>query len=240
MTGISSYYSQAFKTPTIQNVNINPDIKPERIEVAEFETGYRLNDNMILTANVFYTKIKDLIAYYEWEVDGEYWDDYQNYPNTGTSGFEVDYKFKGKWGYLNASYSYYIANSNADVESYIVDGKEKLFQAFPAHKFATNAHIKLVKNLYFNPSLLFFSEKFYYEYDADWENLILNKVENVILANVNLTYENLFTKGLDLGAGVYNIANSSDAFVQPYNGGGYPIPAMGTEFNFNLKYRFGF
>ena len=35
-------YSQAFKTPVIENVNLNPDIKPERIEVAEFETGYRL------------------------------------------------------------------------------------------------------------------------------------------------------------------------------------------------------
>jgi len=232
-------YSQAFKTPVIENVNLNPDIKPERIEVAEFETGYRLNENMILTANLFYTKIKDVIVYSEDEVDGEYIYDYQNYPNSGTHGFEIDYKYKGKWGFVNAGYSYYKANKDADVEAYQIAGNDNLFLGFSGHKFSANAHVKLAKNLYLNPSLLFFSEKYYYEYDADWE-LVLNKMDNILLGHINLTYENLLTEGLDLGVGVYNIGNAKDKYPQPYYGGNYPVLAPGREFNFNLKYRFGF
>ena len=93
--------------------------------------------------------------------------------------------------------------------------------------------------IYLNPSLLFFSEKYYYEYDADWE-LALNKLDNLLLAHINLTYENLFAKGLDLGVGVYNLGNSSDLLPQPYNGGNYPVINPGREYNFKLKYRFGF
>jgi outer membrane receptor protein involved in Fe transport len=232
-------YSQAFKTPVIENVNLNPSIKPERIEVAEFETGYRLNENMFLTANLFYTKIKDVIVYSEDEIDGDFIYGYQNYPNSGTHGFEVDYKYKGKWGFINASYSYYKANKNVDVEAYRIAGNDRLFLGFPGHKFATNAHIKLVKNLYLNPGLIFFSEKYYYEYDADWE-LALNKIDNLALLNINLTYQNLLTEGLDLGVGVYNIGSANDMYAQPYNGGSYPVLAPGREVNFNLKYRFGF
>lgn len=232
-------YSQAFKTPVIENININPEIKPERIEVAEFETGYRLNENMFLTANVFYTRIKDVIVYNEWEDGDDIIYSYENYPHSGTHGFEVDYKYKGKWGFVNAGYSFYRANQDAEVEAFIIPGNDKLFQGLPGHKFTASANIKLAKNLYLNPSLLFFSEKYYYEYNEDWE-LVLDKLDNLVLAHINLTYENLLTKGLDLGVGVYNLGNSVDLLPQPYNGGNYPVLNAGREVNFNLKYRFGF
>lgn len=232
-------YSQAFKTPVIENINLNNEIKPERIDVAEFEVGYRLNSNMFLTANLYTTTIKDVIVYGESVVDGETFYNYYNYPKSGTHGIEVDYKYKGNWGFVNAGYSYYKPNKNADVDAFQVEGNNKVFLGFPGHKFTTNAHIKLANNLFLNPSILFFSDKYFYEYDADGE-LALNKLNNTVLANINLTYENILTKGLDLGVGVYNIGNSKDMYLQPYNGGNYPVLAPGTELNFNLKYRFDF
>jgi len=231
-------YSQAFKTPAMENINLNPEIKPERMEVVEFETGYRLNENMFLTANIFYTEIKDVIVYSEFIQEDEYYYNYENYPNTGSNGIEMDFKYKGNWGSLNAGYSYYRANKSAATDAYKIEGNDKLFLGFPSHKLTANAHIKLIDNLYLNPSILFFSEKYYYEYDADWE-LILNKMDNLLVGHVNLTYENALTTGLDLGIGIYNLTNAKDMYLQPYNGGNYQIPAMGTEFNFNLKYRFG-
>jgi outer membrane receptor for ferrienterochelin and colicin len=230
-------YSEAFKTPVIENITMTPNIKPERISVAEFETGYRLNENMVLSANVFYTRIEDVIVYSEEIVDGDLTYDYVNYPHTGTAGLEIDYKYKGKWGYVNASYSMYKASKDSQVEAYTIEGNDDLFLGLPGQKFSANAHLKLAKNLYLNPTLLYFSAKYYYDYDADW-NRTLQKLDNTIVGHIHLSYENLLTEGLSTGIGLYNIGNSEDMFAQPYDGGGLPVLAPSRELTFNLSYKF--
>ena len=57
-------YSEAYKTPVIENINLNREIKPERTKVIELEAGYQLSSIMLLTANFYDITIKKPIIYF--------------------------------------------------------------------------------------------------------------------------------------------------------------------------------
>jgi hypothetical protein len=42
--------------------------------------------------------------------------------------------------------------------------------------------------------------------------------------------------GLELGAGVYDIADQRYEYLQPYNGGHAPLPGPGRELVFRIAY----
>jgi outer membrane receptor for ferrienterochelin and colicin len=107
---VKGLVSKAFRAPGIENLLLNPEIKPERTTVMEFEAGYQITRNSILTGNVFNSRIKKPIVYaYDPEANVE---TYQNFSETGTRGFELDYRIKEGWGYVNMNYSYYRAIEN--------------------------------------------------------------------------------------------------------------------------------
>jgi len=51
---------------------------------------------------------------------------------------------------------------------------------------------------------------------------------------------NVFGSGLEFGAGVFDIFNEKDYYVQPYNGLHAPLPGPSREFVVRLGYRWGF
>ena len=53
-----------------------------------------------------------------------------------------------------------------------------------------------------------------------------------------LRMENLGVRGLELGAGVYNILGTDFRLAQPYAGGHAPLPALSREFLVRLSYLF--
>src|SRR5262249_41851671 len=44
-------YSQAFRAPGIENLNLNPTIQPERTNIVEAEVGVAISDHQALTVN---------------------------------------------------------------------------------------------------------------------------------------------------------------------------------------------
>ena len=93
---VKGLISKAFRAPGIANLLLNPEIEPERTTVMEFEAGYQVTGNSILTGNVFNSRIKKPIVYsYDTEADVE---TYQNFSETGTRGFELDYRIKAGMG----------------------------------------------------------------------------------------------------------------------------------------------
>ncbi len=150
--------SRAFRAPSIGNIarafdgeeyEINADstgvtsfegtIEAERTWVQEAEIGYRLNENLILTANIFNTSTDDPIVYSFYtdsliqstfgEADGLLV--YQNAERSGTRGFEFDVRYRHKKGYIYANYSYYDVSDKARVPAYTVSN----FAFNPAERF---------------------------------------------------------------------------------------------------------
>jgi outer membrane receptor for ferrienterochelin and colicin len=232
---VKGLISRAFRAPGIANLLLNPEIKPERTTVMEFEAGYQITKDSILTGNVFNSRIKKPIVYsYDTEAEVEV---YKNFTETGTRGFELDYRLKKDWGYINANYSHYRAIQN-QVDYYSVDHHPELLLGFPAHKFTAAANIKLNRSFALNPSLVCLSSR--YGYILPSESGETQKFDPVYLANLNFTWRNFASPGLDLDFGVFDILGENLEYIQPYKGLHAPLPGPSREYRVRLGYRWNY
>lgn len=227
--------SSAFKAPTIQNIDINPEIKPETSNIIELELGYQLTKNMFTNINFFSIDINNAIVY-QWFDNADH---YVNFEKTGSSGVEMEYKLRESWMSASVAYSFYRASMNNEVPDYTVENKDGIYGAFPNHKIAFKANFNVANHLVIAPSLLLYGERFSYIYNEQ-RDLILRRFGPTYLANLFLEYNNLFTKGLSLSVGAYDFTNQQYKFLNAFKAGIEPIYEAGTELRFKLKYEFKF
>jgi outer membrane receptor for ferrienterochelin and colicin len=232
---VKGLISKAFRAPSIENLLLNPAIEPERTTVMEFEAGYQVTRDSILTGNLFNSRIKKPIVYaYDSEEDVE---TYRNFSETGTRGFELDYRTKKEWGYVNMNYSYYRAIEN-QVDYYSVENHPELLLGFPAHKLAVAAHVRFARSFALNPSLVYLSPRYGYKTPSDGG--APKKFDPAYLANLNFSWRDIAAVGLDLDIGVYDIFGQNFEFIQPYKGSHAPLPGPSREFRIRLGYRWNF
>lgn len=250
-------FGQNFRAPSIENIRLNPNIKPERTTALEVELGYQIQYNMFVSTNIFDVAINDAIIF-----GGG---GYINYEQTRTRGIEFEYFFKDTWGFINFSYSFYMAsndnlsdsvkalnpyrvwsfttNTEGKREASFID--EKTVLGFAPHKITVNSSLNLsnfVEGLSLNPSFTFLSNR----YAISSVNIFqgrqtVEETKPVLLANVFLYYKNVLSiHGLDLGVGVYDILGTNYGFVQPYNLGNAVLPGASREMVAKMSYRFRF
>jgi outer membrane receptor for ferrienterochelin and colicin len=226
--------SQAYRTPSIFNFDLSPQINPETTTTYEIEGGFSLSKNSYFTANVFSTEIKDAIIYETIAAT----DLYTNYPQVQTTGLEMEYKRKSKWGFTNLNYSFYQRGTNS-IATYAVPGKG--FLGLPQHKITyLNSFKTGVGKLLFSPSIIYMSSKYSYELDVTNDAEVLVELPPVTLINLYVSYPNLWVPGLEIGAGVFNLLDEENRFVQPYNGEVGNTPAPSREFVARLIYSMAF
>lgn len=226
-------FGQTFRAPSIENLDINKSIKPEKNTTTEMELGYQVNENWFVMVDYFHTSIKGPILYYldpRTEVES-----YVNYKKVGSQGFEVVSKFKWAQGYMNLNYSYY--KPVQMIDSYQVEDRPELFLGFPSHKLALNSHFKITPNFSINPSMIFAGSRFGYGTSDPDSNFVLNKYKPKLLANLYFLFSNVLNTKWDLGFGIYNFLNSDYPIIQPYNSGHAPVPNLSREVVMRLKYR---
>jgi outer membrane receptor for ferrienterochelin and colicin len=248
-------YSQAFRAPGVENMNfayklendvfeyIAPNILPEKTNVIEFEVGYKLADKMFLTVNLFNVFIKDPIVFF-YDVVSEA-EGYYNATQTGTRGIEFEYKIRDKWGYITTNYSFYTAKDINEVVDYQIPNpnpnvKVNALLAAPQHKVTLNSSFKIDNNLSVNPSFIFMSKRYCYVSLDTTETEVLSEQKPILLANLFINYNNLFTKGLTLGVGIYDILDTKFSYIQPYNGWHSPYPGTSREIILKIAYKFNF
>ncbi|MGJ0491993.1 TonB-dependent receptor plug domain-containing protein [Methylobacter sp.] len=252
-------YSQAFRIPTGGNYQKNEEynlgllediaegvpglseddligqVRPEKTHTAEIEFGYELLDNLDLTVNLFDIRSKDIILY---QIDERLDDFYINAAGQNTQGIETGLRYNGKdWGYLELDYSFYHATRNTADKYKILNAQEaqihdQLNVGFPTHKVTFNAHANITPSFSVNPTLIFISDRFGYTGNA------LTHHEPAWVANVYFRYQNLLTRGLEVGLGFYDIFNERFEYVQPYNGGHPALPGPSREIMLKLSYQY--
>jgi outer membrane cobalamin receptor len=226
-------FSQAFRAPSIQNIDPNPNIKPELTTVFEVETGYQLGKNVLLVANLYNITINDPIVYfYDSDTDEE---GYKNYDKTGTIGAEVELRFKSEIGSFTLNYSNYSANGMNEVASYSVPGDDNRLLALPQGKINLYSNLRLAKQISFNPSFTYLSERSGYD-----NEITITQFDPVLFVNAYFSFTDVLAKGLELGAGIYNLTDNDYSFIQPYNSGHAPLPQTSREIVLRLKYKFKF
>jgi outer membrane cobalamin receptor len=219
-------YSEAFRAPGFEDINLAPNpmqqVQPEHTRVVEAEGGYSIDAHNFLTINAFYINLSHPIVYY---VDSSGAEFYTNFDYASTTGVEADYKARYAWGYLDVNYSYYRALANR-VPVYQVAGHDDVMLGMPSHKLTFHGAYKLWKELRFAPSMVLQSGGWGYLQDFMGTGTgTLAQTDASVLLNTFFTYRDLGVKGLEVGAGLYNIVDSKFYYLQPY--GGYHAPMRG-------------
>lgn len=207
---IKGLVSQAYRAPTVGNIaksiaeepNIrwNEDstnilwdsgIEPERTLVIEGEIGFRINDKMQLTANVYDITTKNPIVYHYYQnpmitqmtgYDEAGMELYKNFDYSGSSGAEFDFRYRNTWGYFDLNYSYYTVEHKPRVPVYGVrlfswdeeerfEVEENALLAFPKHKVNANLCYYIDEDFSANISATYFGKRYAYDLILDSDNI---------------------------------------------------------------------
>ncbi|MEO5572532.1 MAG: TonB-dependent receptor plug domain-containing protein [Bacteroidia bacterium] len=230
-------FSKAFRAPNTENIDLNPLIKPENTRVFEAETGYEISPSMFITVNAFDIVTKDPIIYY---YDALYNDGYTNLERTGTRGSEVEYKYKSSGGYAGVNYSFYVPSGTV-LRNYAVPVNPDALLGFATHKINLTSGIKISNHIKLNASVSFSGPRYgIVGLDEITGDTIVNKFKPVVIANLNISYDDLFFKGMSASFGVYNLFDSEEFYIQPYNSLHAPLPGYAREFALKISYNLHF
>ncbi len=232
--------SEAFRSPSVGNIDVSDNLKVEKTTVIEAEVGYKINDNMFITGNIYDISIKNPIVYYD---DGNQsaipitdWG-YTNASKQGSDGIELEYRYKYTWGFSTINYSYYTDKWKSIPDYYQAEGHPNDILGFPQNKLTLLSSFNLSNNIYLTPSFVYSSSRFGYIQDAEW-NTVVKEYSPSFILNLNLSFNNVLTKGLNLDLGAFNILNDKSEYIQPYNGGYPPYPGREREIVARLSYNF--
>jgi outer membrane receptor for ferrienterochelin and colicin len=192
---------------------------------------------------------------------------YQNFEKSGTRGFEAEFRLKDTWGFFNLNYSFYAVRNKPRISAYTVSTfdrdpllrveiRDNLLLGFPQHTLNLHGCYYVNKDFSLDMSASFYSKRYGYDillggdvYD-DQGNLVLPAEFNVsgqlierrpsLMVNLHLNYQNIFTKGLEVGAGIRNVLNQNIDYLQPYFGYRPPLPGASREYFVRLSYEFQF
>lgn len=210
--------SGAFRTPAVGNIDGASRIEPEKSFVSELEFGYRINDNMFITANFFDIEIKKSIVYFD---TGANWVPiidwgYINADNAGSDGFE--FEFKAKYAKMGATvnYSYYTQAWRTLPSAYKVPGHENAALGLSQHRFGLYGYYLPFSKISIGPSFILIGRKDGYASVDEEGNPAIGKFGPYPLVNLALTYTPI--KGLDIQATVNDILNEKPPYVHPYEG----------------------
>ncbi len=229
---VKALFSQAFRAPSVENINLSPDIKPEGTTFVELEFGFKANKHSYFTINAFDITTTAPIVYYYNELNE---DDYKNAAPSGTRGFEVEYKWKAKQWYASANYSYYTTQGHPIIDIYQVPGHSDLLLAFPKHKINLTGSVNLYRKWSLSPTIYCVSERYNL---ATSESGTTDVVEFVpaLYFDLNINAENIFYKGFSLNISCHNISDESVLYIQPYASNHAVVPGGGREYSISLNY----
>lgn len=234
-------YSKSFRAPSLQNVVLDTTgAKPEKSDVFEFEVGYQFTPEMLLAVNAFHITTKDVIIYGS-QGDGDDFEEwYENYEKSGSKGIELVYSIRNKNWYTNLTYSFSQPVDGNTVEKYVMPQTRKQYTGVAAHKFTINSNVSVTEKINLNASVIAVGKRYAYV-NFDDNGPVAGELEPYLLANFFINLEAL--KGLNVGAGVFDILNERPSIPQAYNGeaGTYlPVPGRSRELVIKLSYNLDF
>jgi outer membrane receptor for ferrienterochelin and colicin len=232
---IKLLYSQSFRSPSTQNIDLSNSIKPEKTDVYELEAGIKIKKSSYLTLNTFYIHTKDPIIFY---VDpATEFDAYLNSSETGSIGLEATYTVKINNLQLNAGASYYQSHDGDSLINYSVPGNNDEHLGLSPLKTTIAGSYKITNRLSLFAGLIYYSSKVgISSVDKISSESIYSRYDNEVNINLQVTYHHFFLKNLDLMLAAYNISDDSIQYIQPYNSNHSPLTGLGRTFSIKISY----
>ncbi|MEZ4791542.1 MAG: TonB-dependent receptor plug domain-containing protein [Flavobacteriales bacterium] len=232
-------WSQAFRIPTVMNLNYGPeegDVIAERIATMEGELGFQVQPGTTVTTNVYRTRIKDPIVYV---YDEATLDNYINRGKAGTEGIDLRIQVeRGAWN-VQAGTGLYRALAGTDLpEAMLPEGTGQGYQGLPSSRaFAALAWTpvdRVTARLSGNWRNRIWSFQMVDEEGTvdlvEWPDLL------VVNTGIQLRPDRNERWTLDLGC--YNLLDQERPVLSPFNNVLIPYQQNGREWSFAVTYRF--
>lgn len=231
---VKALYSFSYRAPGSENINMGMDLEPEITRVAEFEAGYQFHENFYMGMNLFDMETNDLILYYfDWETQS---DAYINKDKSGTQGLEAEAKYRNRFVSINAGYSWYTAENKTVPEEYAVQGNKEAVLALANNKFSVSVTSNITKKIQASMQAISYGKKYYIS-AMENDNPVYTATDPFLKLNFSLSFQNILVKGFTASAGVYNLLDGNEIYIQPYNSLHAPLPGHGREFRLQLSYQ---
>ena len=229
--------SRAFRAPSIETINLNSAILPERTNTFEFEVGQSIGETTHLSLNLFDQMIFRPILYLS-DVSLPGGEGYFNFDRSGTRGAELQLTSRIEQSTLRASYSFYRPHDNRVSATQVgPDSTQTLANA--SHKLTFHLTQQIGENWSLQPWAVFLSRRWAYAYDPGLATNTFQSINPSWLLNLHLTRENLIIPGLELGAGVFNLLGQGFVIPQAYQADPphSPLPSLAREWVVRTAYK---
>jgi hypothetical protein len=236
-THVKLLLSRSFRAPSIENISLNPAIKPEKTWVAEIECGQKFGDHFSATVNAYYLLVKSPIVYVADDANGTY----LNISQTGSTGIEAAFHYQSRWGSLSANYSWYTPLDNV-ANLYHPDYTYNEFRlavpltthmAFANHSGSVRASYNFTDDVTISSSAAVIAERWGYERFVDVHTM--HSFPTLVLMNTSLTIKNIFPH-CSLQVSAFNILNHNSSFIFAYDSdtASSPVPDKSRELSARL------
>jgi outer membrane cobalamin receptor len=225
-------HAKAFRAPVIENISVNPEIKPEITTTSEFEFGYT-KEQSAFTFNIFNTAIEDIIVY-SYDTQERYY----NYDLLSTNGFEMEFKYISNSHNLKTNLSYYQLNELKNGDPFKSSEDSKSTFGAPRYKVWFSDSYQLNPNLFITPSFVYYKDIYAKDWISNkWQD---TKLDDQLISNLFLSAKNFYLKGFELGGGIKNLFGTDVRLAQPYVKPGDiqagPYPGQSREYILKVGY----
>jgi|GEM_PF-473786 len=229
-------YSKSFRSPSTLNIDLADHIKPEVTGVIEIEGGLRTNENGYLTVNAFNIQTTDPIIYYFNELTQS--DSYINASNTGSSGFEIDYRYKKNKLTATTSISYYAILQKEEMSIFSFTDQENEHIGIAPIKLNALIKYSISNEVSVSATLNHLSRREGIEkIDGQYNQIITKTYKPFTEINLFSEYSPAQIKGLSLSFGCANILGQQTFYIQPYNNYHGALPGLGRNFQFKILFQ---
>lgn len=225
--------AQAFRAPGIENISERSDIEPERATHVELEAGYLVTPWLHASLTGFAVLLEKPI-YYTYDVATEQ-DTYINGKSAGSCGVEVQARLKRPVVSAVLGYSWYTSRCREQPPIIQVPGVLGSVLGLANHKATLTGNLEIGSELTVDPSLLYFSRRWYLG-PGDDGAVVARAAPQAVLADLFLTWRGKVLRGGAVSLGIHNLFGQRFDFIQPYDGGMPPMRGFDREVTLRLTY----
>lgn len=236
---LKALYSRAYKIPTIQNINASLGaIKPEKLQVIEFEAGVRLSKAFTFNINVFDNQLTNPIVFGYNNLTAA--EEYFNKTLIYNRGAEAEMSFRTKRITAQANFSTYYNIKNEVTETFIDTVQTKELAGLARFKGSFYLSLSLPKNWFINTNLICNSERSSYVYtDSLFTNLELKTISPRAILNFSVSKSNFFIPQLKFDLLINNLLNQDYYYANALDNGFNLLPDQRFELSVRLTYKIG-
>jgi outer membrane receptor for ferrienterochelin and colicin len=231
---IKALYNKSFRSPSTLNLDLAPTIRPEQTSVTEIEAGIQIHKKIYLTANFYTIHTNDPIVYYYDTLSND--DAYTNLTRTGSVGMELYIQYKGKRSTIETNASFYQTPAYQILKVYAAPDEDQYLGLSPV-KINIRYCYSFSNQLRASLSIFQQGKKWAITSFDENDNQHYEKINAFTQINLFAEYNFRKHKGWGIAAGVNNLLDQEQWFVQPYNNNHAPLPGMGREITAKIYFK---